>query len=44
MTGVAVEIQPGDVALDRAVMVVWSRGIRDGDGRTLHFEAGIRFL
>ena len=44
MTGVAVEFQPGDVALDRAVMVVWSRGIRDADGRTSHFEAGIRFL
>ena len=44
MTGVAMEIQPGDVALDRAVMVVWSRGIRDAEGRTSHFEAGIRFI
>ena len=44
MTGVAVEFQPGDVALDRAVMVVWSRGIRDAEGRTSHFEAGIRFI
>lgn len=44
MTGVAVEFQPGEVALDRAVMVVWSRGIRDAEGRTTHFEAGIRFI
>ncbi len=44
MTGVALELQPGDVQLERAAMVVWSRGIRDTDGRTTHHEAGIRFI
>ena len=44
MTGVALELQPGDVQLERAAMVVWSRGIRDADGRTTHHEAGIRFI
>ncbi|MBM4099763.1 MAG: hypothetical protein FJ260_07405 [Planctomycetes bacterium] len=44
MTGVAVELQPGDVQLERTAMVVWARGIRDADGRALHHEAGIRFI
>ena len=44
MTGVAVSFQPGNVAIDRAVMVVWSRGIRDAEGRVTHYEAGIRYL
>lgn len=44
MTGVAVELQPGDVQIERTAMVVWSRGIRDAEGRTLHHEAGIRFI
>ena len=34
----------GDVQLERTAMVVWARGIRDADGRTLHHEAGIRFI
>jgi hypothetical protein len=44
MTGVVIELQPGDVHVERAAMVAWSRGIRESDGRTMHFEAGIRFL
>lgn len=44
MTGVVLELQPGDIHIERAAMVVWSRAIRDPDGRALHHEAGIRFL
>ena len=44
MTGVAVGFRPGDVSIERTVMVVWSRAIRDGEGRVTHHEAGIRYL
>ena len=44
MTGVVMELQPGNVQVERPAMVVWSRAIRDGEGRTVHHEAGIRFL
>ena len=44
MTGVVLEFQPGDVQVGRAMMVIWSRSIRDTDGCTTHHEAGIRFI
>ena len=44
MTGVAVRYEPGAIEINRAIMVVWSRGIRDPDGRVGHHEAGIRYL
>jgi len=44
MTGVAVCLNPGELAIDRTVMVVWCRGIRDGDGRLMHHEAGLRYF
>jgi hypothetical protein len=44
MTGVAVRYEPGAIAIDRAIMVVWSRGIRDSEGRVSHNEAGIRYI
>ena len=44
MTGVAVRYEPGAIAIDRAIMVVWSRGIRDSEGRVSHHEAGIRYI
>ncbi len=44
MTGVAVCLNPGEVIIDRTVMVVWSRGIRDAAGRVTHHEAGLRFF
>jgi len=44
MTGVAVCFRPGDVSIERTVMVVWSRAIRDGEGHVMHHEAGIRYL
>jgi hypothetical protein len=44
MTGVAVGFRPGDVSIERTVMVVWSRAIRDGEGHVTHHEAGIRYL
>ncbi|MFO0961478.1 MAG: hypothetical protein U0625_01075 [Phycisphaerales bacterium] len=44
MTGVAVCLNPGEIVIDRTVMVVWSRGIRDADGRVTHHEAGLRFF
>ena len=36
--------EPGAIEINRAIMVVWSRGIRDPDGRVGHHEAGIRYL
>ena len=44
MTGVAIVRDPGKVHMERALMVVWSRGIRDHSGRVTHHEAGIRVL
>jgi hypothetical protein len=44
MTGVAVCLNPGELSIDRTVMVVWCRGIRDGEGRLTHHEAGLRFF
>jgi hypothetical protein len=44
MTGVALRLNPGELPIDRTVMVVWCRGIRDGAGRLTHHEAGLRFF
>lgn len=44
MTGVAVCLNPGELTIDRTVMVVWCRGIRDANGRLTHHEAGLRFF
>lgn len=44
MTGVAVCLNPGELPIDRTVMVVWCRGIRDAVGRLTHHEAGLRFF
>ncbi len=44
MTGVAVCLNPGELTIDRTVMVVWCRGVRDASGRLTHHEAGLRFF
>jgi len=44
MTGVAVCLRPGELSIDRTVMVAWCRGMRDGAGRLTHHEAGLRFF
>jgi hypothetical protein len=44
MTGVAMTAKSSDEQIERTVMVVWSRSIRDSDGNTTHHEAGLRFI
>jgi hypothetical protein len=44
MTGVAMTARSCDEQIERIVMVVWSRSIRDADGNTSHHEAGLRFI
>lgn len=44
MTGVAMTAKSCDEQLERTVMVVWSRSIRDADGNATHHEAGLRFI
>jgi hypothetical protein len=44
MTGVAMTARSCDEQIERTVMVVWSRSIRDIDGNTTHHEAGLRFI
>ncbi len=44
MTGVAMSARSCDEQIERTVMVVWSRSIRDSDGNTTHHEAGLRFI
>ena len=44
LTGVVMELQPGDVQVERTAMVVWSRAIRDAEGHLSHHETGLRFL